>query len=117
VPTLFVARHAETQANVPGEERLRGQSDEFVLTVAGKKQAKQLGAELRVLGVRHVATDTTRRARQTADYVAIALGVEPIHDSGLLPWDIGAYEGMYEDVAKPSLMWFVRNPHTAPPDG
>jgi broad specificity phosphatase PhoE len=114
--TLFLARHAETPANVVGEERLRGLGD-YPLTAHGRKQAQQLAIKLLTLGATKVATDDTLRARLTADYVGRALGVEPIHDPGLRPWDIGAFEGLLEAVAYPQLLWYIRNVRTPPPGG
>lgn len=115
-PVLFLARHGQTSANLPGAERLRGLGD-YDLTPFGRKQAAALAHALRALGVVRVATDDIRRTRITADYVGRTLGTEPLHDMGLRPWDIGTFEGMSELVAKPSLLWYVRNPHTAPPAG
>ena len=113
---LFLARHGETAYNVPGQERLRGLGD-MGLTVHGRQQAFGLGSRLRSLGAKHVATDDTKRARITADYVARSLGVEPIHDPGLRPWDIGAFEGQLEAEAYPRLLWYIHNVRTPPPDG
>jgi len=113
---LYLARHAETPYNIPGRERLRGLGD-YTLTSTGRKQAQALAVELLRLGAKHVATDDTARARLTADYVGRAIGAEPIHDPGLRPWDIGAFEGLVEEVAYPELLRYIQNLHTPPPAG
>lgn len=115
-PLLYLARHGQTPANIPGEERLRGLGD-YPLTPVGVRQIKELGRQLRKLGVQRVATDDTLRARQSADYVARALDTVALHDPGLRPWDIGSFEGQPEATHRPRLMEYVRNPHRAPPNG
>jgi broad specificity phosphatase PhoE len=114
--TLFLARHGETPANVPGKERLRGLGD-FALTPLGKRQAEELGRMFKRLGAKHVVTDDVLRTRLTADYVARALGVEPVHDPGLRPWDIGVFEGRDEVTTYPVLLRYIQDPKRPVPDG
>jgi broad specificity phosphatase PhoE len=113
---LYLARHGETDANIPGHERLRGLGN-WNLTETGRKQAKDQALRLAQLGVHRVIVDDLLRTRMTADYAAQACNCEPVIDPGLRPWDLGDFEGELESEAKPQLMHYIREPHRAPPGG
>jgi len=110
VPTLFVARHGETPYALE-PKRMRGWSVDIGLTPKGKLEAAELGVRLLKLGVTHVITDDLKRTSLTADYVARALKVEPIHDPGIRPWHAGELEGQVVADVQHRIRYFVNNPH------
>ena len=115
-PTLFVARHAETPFALD-PKRLRGWSLDIGLTAKGRLEAAELGVKLLKLGVTHVVTDDLKRTSLTADYVARALKVEPVHDPGIRPWHAGVLEGQELSLVQSTVKYFVSNPQECVPGG
>lgn len=76
---LIILRHAEA---VPGSD----QDAARVLTVRGQEQAR-LQAQRLVAeeGSVSLLTSPWRRARQTADHIAVAQGIEPVESECLTP--------------------------------
>jgi phosphohistidine phosphatase len=74
---LFVVRHAEAAPGDPDELR--------PLTDAGRSTARALGARFADAGVEAVLTSPLLRARETADAIGRAIGVEPTADERLAP--------------------------------
>jgi phosphohistidine phosphatase len=74
---LFVVRHAEAAPGDPDELR--------PLTDAGRATARALGARLAGTGVDAVLTSPLLRARETAQAIGRAAGVEPAADERLAP--------------------------------
>ena len=76
---VYLVRHAEAASGHPDEAR--------ELTARGLEEARALGMQLAADGVRPdaVLTSPLKRARQTADEIARALGVEPEADERLAP--------------------------------
>jgi probable phosphoglycerate mutase len=70
VPTLYLARHGETDWN--RARRWQGATD-VELNDDGRAQARALAERLRGLGITRVHTSNLRRAHETADIVANAL--------------------------------------------
>ncbi len=90
--SLLLARHAETDWNRFG--RWQGTTD-VPLNEAGLEQARALGARLAGRGLRLVASSDLGRARQTAEIVALALGLaQPLLEPGLRERGYGAFEGL-----------------------
>lgn len=115
-PILYVARHAETPFSLE-PKRMRGWSVDLGLTAKGKLEAAELGVKLLKLGVTHVITDDLRRTSLTADYVARACKVEPVHDSGIRPWHAGELEGQVVEEVQGKIRYYVSNPHECVPKG
>ena len=76
---LLIVRHAEAAAGHPDDAR--------PLTPAGREAARGLGAQLAAQGTRPDAllTSPLLRARETADEIARAVGVEAETDERLAP--------------------------------
>jgi phosphohistidine phosphatase len=74
---VFVVRHAEAAPGEPDDLR--------PLTDAGRAAAGALGARLAGEGVASVVSSPLRRARETADAIAAAAGLEAEVDERLAP--------------------------------
>jgi phosphohistidine phosphatase len=97
---LYLIRHAD--AGDPGA--WTGSDDVRPLSGKGEKQAKRLGRFLAELGFRPdaVITSPKTRARQTAEIVADALGVEIAIDERLAGGvDVVAIEAILFDAGEP----------------
>lgn len=97
--TLYLTRHGETDWNHEG--RWQGHTD-IALNEAGRVQARELAERLRGLGIGKVAASDLGRARETAQIVAQALGLEEVAvDARLRERSFGAFEGLTrKDVAE-----------------
>jgi len=89
VTTLLLVRHGETDWNREG--RWQGHSDTHLNDV-GREQARRLAAELHAVDV--VYSSDLVRARETAEILARALGLEVQFDARLRERSFGAWEGM-----------------------
>ncbi|MGA9309117.1 MAG: bifunctional RNase H/acid phosphatase [Pseudonocardiaceae bacterium] len=89
---LLMLRHGQTEYSA--QRRYSGRAD-LPLTELGERQAAAAAARLaNTNGVAAVVSSPLRRARQTAQPVADALGVPlTVHD-GLIETDFGAWEGL-----------------------
>ena len=89
---LLMLRHGQTEHSA--QRRYSGRAD-LPLTELGERQAAVAAARLaNTNGVAAVVSSPLRRARQTAQPVADALGVPlTVHD-GLIETDFGAWEGL-----------------------
>ena len=89
---VYVVRHAQAWKNVPPSARPHAMSDDELdaLTPAGLARATALGHELAGKGIAAVYTSPARRAQQTAQAIATALGLgPPIVDEALRTLDTG----------------------------
>ena len=87
---IWLARHGETDANAEG--RVQGSLDPS-LNDRGREQARALAEEAAPLGIRALYTSQLRRARETADIVGEALGLEPRVDARFAESFRGEWEG------------------------
>jgi probable phosphoglycerate mutase len=88
--SLLFARHGETPENAAG--LILGRRDPS-LTATGLRQAHELAAQLAGLGILAVWTSPLRRARETAEVVAAAIGTTPVVLDELAESDRGSWEG------------------------
>ncbi len=88
--TTLLLRHGQTVLSV--EKRFSGVGDQ-PLTELGRAQAAAAAARLASAGARAVVTSPVRRARETAELVARAAGVELAIEPGLRETDFGDWEG------------------------
>ncbi|MCW2613066.1 MAG: Phosphoglycerate mutase [Frankiales bacterium] len=88
--TTLLLRHGQTVLSV--EKRFSGVGDQ-VLTDVGQAQATAAAERLATSGATAVLASPVRRARQTAERVAGALGLEPVFEEGLRETDFGDWEG------------------------
>jgi broad specificity phosphatase PhoE len=87
---LLLVRHGESTWN--WERRVQGQHDP-PLSKRGKQQARELAARLEDHRVAAFYSSDLRRAWETAEPVAEALGREPTPVTGLREIALGAWEG------------------------
>jgi broad specificity phosphatase PhoE len=93
--TLLLARHGQTDLNT--DERWQGRMD-APLNATGFAQAEQLVLSLPG-GIDALVVSPMLRARQTAEPVARALGLEPTLDADFRERDFGLFEGLTADEA------------------
>ncbi|MGZ4333443.1 MAG: histidine phosphatase family protein [Gaiellaceae bacterium] len=89
--TLLLVRHGETDWNADG--RLQGHTDR-PLTDYGRRQAKQLAAELEGEELEAIYSSDLTRARETAEIVGERLGLPVVLDPDLREKDWGTWEGL-----------------------
>jgi len=88
---LFLVRHGETEWNRVG--RWQGKTD-IPLSDVGRQQARALAADLVGCGIADVHASDLRRAMETAQLIAAALGIaEPKVDARLRERGFGCFEG------------------------
>ena len=94
-PRLYLVRHGESEANVAGV--LQGQSH-GALTAAGRDAAVRLGRALASLSVAErptaILTSDLRRAVETAEIIAEALGATPHLLPAAREWNVGVLDGL-----------------------
>ncbi len=94
-PRLFLVRHGESEANLAG--LLQGQTH-GALTAAGRDAAGRLGRVLAGLSVSDrptaILTSDLRRAVETAEIIAEALGVTPHLFPAAREWNVGVLDGL-----------------------
>jgi broad specificity phosphatase PhoE len=98
-PEVLLARHGETDDNLP-PLRFQGWRD-TPLNATGRRQARQLAERVAELGIAWLFSSDLSRARETAEIVAAALGIEPSLDARLREANRGQWEGrLFDDVAQ-----------------
>jgi broad specificity phosphatase PhoE len=93
---LLLARHGQTDLNV--DERWQGRLD-LPLNATGRAQADALAAALPP-GIEVIVASPQLRARQTAEVVAAARGLEIEFDALFRERDFGAFEGLTSEEAR-----------------
>jgi broad specificity phosphatase PhoE/ribonuclease HI len=119
VPTTgLLLRHGQTELSV--QKRFSG-TGEQPLTAYGRVQAAAAAARLAGSGATAVVSSPLRRARETAELVADALGVEVALEPGLRETDFGDWEGYtFAEVRQKwprELDAWLADPSVAPPYG
>jgi len=116
--TMWLLRHGETPLSV--EKRFSGRGDP-ALTDRGVAQAKAAAHRLAEHTIAAVISSPLRRAMQTAQAVADALGVKVVVEDGFVETDFGAWEGL--TFAEVRSRWpdqmsaWLASPDVAPTDG
>ncbi len=96
---ILLARHGETDDNVP-PPRVQGWID-TPLNDAGRAQARELAEAARPHNPAAVYSSHLARARETAEIVADALGLEPLIDERLAESNRGSWEGrLLEEIER-----------------
>src|SRR5690242_9474201 len=94
---VHLVRHGTTLLN--RQNRYRGRID-VPLDAGGWQDAWTAAAELEHAGIDGVYASPLRRARDTAQVVADAAGIERVYDMpGLVNLDYGVWEGLTSDEA------------------
>jgi len=118
--TIYLIRHGETDANVAG---IWQGSTDSPLNDRGQAQALALARRIarEQLPITVIYSSPLRRAHQTAEMVAEALGGVPIVlDAGLAEYHLGEWEGLsYEQLKDEKRLWelMATDPDFTPPGG
>lgn len=109
----LLLRHGETELNK--ENLLKGILD-TPLDKTGIEQAHDAAKFLAHFHIERHVTSPLRRAFETAMIVYEAIGVYPLQNRDLFPWDIGTD---FMDVPKKTsgLIEYIENPDKIPPNG
>jgi len=91
--TLYLLRHAATEANLANPPRLQGRKLNTPLAKLGIRQAEATRDFLAVRPIDICYCSPLRRAMQTAKIVAQPYGLTPIPAEELIECDIGRWEG------------------------
>jgi len=95
---ILMARHGETPYNA--ERRFQGQGD-VPLNPRGIEQARELAQLARAESLAALYASPIRRARQTAEIVAEAVGLEPRFDPRFAETDVGDWQDrLFDDVER-----------------
>jgi broad specificity phosphatase PhoE len=95
---ILLARHGETDYNA--ERRFQGQGD-MPLNARGLEQARELAELARREPLTALYASPIRRARQTAEIVAEAIGLQPRFDPRLAEHDVGEWQDrLFDDVER-----------------
>jgi broad specificity phosphatase PhoE len=97
VTMLLLARHGETDWN--RDRRWQGHADR-PLTARGRAQAADLAARLADLPLDAVYASDLRRARDTAEPVATAHGIELVQLPELREVNVGSWQGLTREEAE-----------------
>lgn len=90
--TIYFIRHAQSEANL--KDVLASRQD-FPLTEKGKQDARAIAAEFRETAeLDRIVCSPLARARQTAEPIAKAFGLDVETDERLTEQDLGMYAGM-----------------------
>ncbi len=91
---FYFIRHGQTEAN--RQQRLAGSGLDYPLNSAGHAQAKLLGERIYSLithPVHRLIASNMLRARQTAEYVSLALSLPLEINQDFREWHLGEWEG------------------------
>ena len=92
--TLYLLRHAATEANLANPPRLQGRRQDPPLARLGVRQAEATRDLLAVRSIDCCFTSPLKRAMETAAIVAAPFGLNPMPVPALTECDIGRWEGM-----------------------
>jgi len=96
---IYLARHGETDDNSP-PPRVMGWMD-VPLNDRGREQARALAAEVAGRGIAALYASNLARARETAEIVGAAIGLEPVVDERFAESNRGDWEGrLAEDIER-----------------
>ena len=107
---IYIVRHGETEWNA--NNKVLGRTD-IPLNSNGKKQARELACSLTDLKIDVFLCSPLSRARQTADIISEAIGLEYKIDDRLIEQDFGEFEGINrftDEYQQAKREYFVRYP-------
>jgi broad specificity phosphatase PhoE len=118
-PTLLLVEHGETEFSGDDDksERIHGIKFDLPLTLQGHRQASSVADMLKDHDIATLKTSPMQRAKETAEHVGDAIGLEPEEDDDLKPLDAGYLSGMTHDAAHSRIEYYVKNPHKPIPEG
>lgn len=96
---VLLARHGETDDN-RSPLRVQGSRD-TPLNATGRAQAAELAERLRLERPERLYSSALARARETAEIVGAAVGLEPVLDERLAEGHRGVWEGrLFEEIQR-----------------
>ena len=107
---IYVVRHGETEWNALN--KVLGRTD-IPLDHKGTEQAYELARSLKELKIDEFLSSPLIRARQTADIISRAIGIDYRIDHRLIEQDFGAFEGIDRSAREYQAAkreYFVRYP-------
>ncbi len=111
VSVLFM-RHGPTRFNNQtdmSKDRVRSWNN-VPLTAEGIEDAEKAGEKLAKQDIGYIVSSDLGRAIQTSKLVGKAVGIKPIHDYGMRPWNLGKFTGQTTDEAHDGILEHVENP-------
>lgn len=113
----LLLRHGETPSNDPSLAIFRGRLDEN-LDSDGMEEAHKAAKKLKKFGIEKIVSSPLKRAMETAQIVADALGIKQIEQEGaLLPFDVGFLAGEGKEEFEQVFLHFCENPGERIPRG
>src|SRR6476646_2809 len=94
---VLVARHGETDWNREGRWQGHGGPG---LNAHGRAQGRALAERLRPVALQALYASDLDRARETAEIVAAAIGIEPVLEPGLREVDNGDWRGLTREQVR-----------------
>jgi broad specificity phosphatase PhoE len=91
---LYLVRHGATDANLRRPYILQGRGIDLPLNEIGRRQATRVGELFQRLSIDAVYASPMRRARETAESVAMHHGLKVGTIEALLECDVGRWEGL-----------------------
>jgi broad specificity phosphatase PhoE len=116
---LIVLRHGETDFNA--ERRYQGSMDTN-LNACGRAQAAEAAVRAAGMGIDIIISSPLKRARETAEIVSAAIGVQIMIADAFSERSVGVYEGLTKDEVQARYpgLWeqnLTRRLDAAPPGG
>jgi len=102
---IYLVRHGQTDWNV--EKKTQGHTD-IPLNDIGREQARSLSLDISKLGIDSIISSDLLRAKETAEIINEANGVNLIFDQRLREINYGDLEGISRDNLKPET-WDIFN--------
>jgi broad specificity phosphatase PhoE len=119
--TLYLLRHAATEANLARPYRLQGRRLDMPLADLGIRQAELTRDYLALHPLDRVVSSPLQRARQTAEIIAAPHGLSVELEDPLVECDVGVWEGLSWDTIRQQdpLAWqrFEEDPASYPYPG
>jgi len=117
--TLVLIRHGQTDWNLEG--RWQGQADP-PLNDTGREQARRVAEYQSQFGFAALYSSDLRRAKETAQIIGAAMGLDVIPEPRLREINLGRWQGMLTDDIQAQYpdefrRWHESPPAAHPPDG
>jgi probable phosphoglycerate mutase len=111
---VYALRHGTTELNT--DNKFRGWVD-VPLDEQGRKDAEEAAEFLEDKGITMIYCSDLIRAQETAKIVGEKLGLNPISDYRLRPWNVGSLSGEDKDENKDILDHHIDHPDQPLPQG
>jgi broad specificity phosphatase PhoE len=108
-PRILLVRHAATRLNAAKgtvKDVVRGQSNP-PLDDQGRQEARQMCQRLKDSGIRELYASPLTRTVYTGKAIGEPYHLSPRPARELLPWDMGALQGVQATLAKPALRQYA----------